>query len=839
MPIYVEVAVNIPGRVGTFDYHLPVEMETQAGAGSLVVVPFGKQRVQGVILRRKETPSVFETRAVEVLLDELPVVTAAQMALAHWLANETLAPLSACLDLMLPPGLSQLADLEYRLNPAVTWEEKGLKPTQTRIVAALKERGPLRGRQIEHVFPHHNWKNTIQEMVRKGWVISRPVLPEPEIRPRTARMVGLGVPADEQMEQKKSLGQPNSAAFKRRKAVLDFLAHEPAPVDVSWVYAQSGANSADLHRLAGLGLVRFYETEIWRDPLSKLDVLFRQPPPLTQDQAQVWARVQAGLRDRDSTGNQPFLLHGVTGSGKTEIYLRAVAEVLAQGRQAIVLVPEIALTPQAVQRFLARFPGQVGLMHSKLTHGERYDTWRRARSGQIGVMVGARSALFSPFPDLGLIILDECHDSSYYQAEPAPAYHALSAAITYGKLSRSLVLFGSATPEIATAYQFNREGWPVLKLPVRILAHQKVTDPHITGMGIQAGDGQISGDSVFLPLPPVEVVDMRQELKAGNRSIFSRALKVALADVLNKKQQAILFLNRLGSASYVFCRNCGYTLHCPRCDRTLTFHNEDQLLICHTCNYHRKMPSTCPQCRSEHIRQFGAGTERVVDELQKQFPAARALRWDSQATRQKGSHDQILEDFTRQRADVLVGTQMVAKGLDFALVTLVGVVLADVGLFLDDYRAGERTFQLLTQVAGRAGRSPLGGKAILQTFQPEHFAIQTASRHDYQAFYRREIEERRKIGYPPFARLARLELRHPSRTEAELLAKRMADQVLHWIGSGGFNETEIIGPVPCFFTRQAGQYRWQVIIRGPDPAAVVRGRDLADWRVEIDPQSLL
>jgi primosomal protein N' (replication factor Y) (superfamily II helicase) len=432
LPIYVEVAVNIPGRVGTFDYHLPEDM-AQAAPGSLVVVPFGKQRVQGVILRHKETPSVMETRAVEALLDERPVITAQQMRLAQWLAHETLAPLSACIDLMLPPGLSQLADREYRLNPAMVFEVKEKKPLQQRIMAMLIERGPLRGRQFEAAFPRQRWKEALQTLVRKGILLSRPVLPEPDIRPRTTRMVGLAVTPQEIVSRLDLLGKVNSAAYKRRKAVLEFLAQELTPIEATWVYAQSGANASDLRRLFDLGLVRFHETEVWRDPLSKMDIPLQQAPTLTQDQVQVWEHLLGGLRHRESLGEKPYLLHGVTGSGKTEIYLRAVAEVLAQGRQAIVLVPEIALTPQTVQRFLARFPGQVGLVHSRLSPGERFDTWRRARSGQIKVIVGARSALFTPLPNPGLIVMDECHDPSYYQSEPAPAYRAVQAAITYGK----------------------------------------------------------------------------------------------------------------------------------------------------------------------------------------------------------------------------------------------------------------------------------------------------------------------------------------------------------------------------------------------------------------------
>ncbi len=833
MRLFVEVAVNVPGRVGTFDYHLPDELVSKIKEGCLVVVPFGKQRVQGVVLRFLESPSVPETRPVEALLEEQPVLTSAQMELARWMARETLAPLSSCIDLMLPPGLSQMADSEYGLNPARLPAEGELKPGPRRVFTLLQERGPLRGRQIEAAFPRQRWKDWLASLVRKGLVTSRPVLPEPETRPRIARFVGMAVSPDELESRLGRIGRLNTPAYQRRKAALEFLQREQAPVEVAWVYAESGANANDLRRLADLGLIRFHESEVWRDPLAKLDIAHQQPLVLTAGQEQVWAALVEAMDNPQQTGNLPYLLFGVTGSGKTEIYLRAVAETLRRGRQAIVLVPEISLTPQTVQRFMARFPGQVGLIHSQLSMGERYDTWRRARLGQIRVIVGARSALFTPLADPGLIVVDECHDSSYYQSEPAPAYHAVQTALAYARIGRGLALLGSATPPVEWFYRFKRQGWPLLSLHNRVLAHREASAAH------SPAGASVEEVSDSLSLPPVEIVDMRQELKAGNRSIFSRLLQTALNDTLQNQQQAILFLNRLGSASYVFCRDCGFTLRCPRCDRALTYHGQDLALICHTCNYRRKMPAACPQCGSSHIRHFGAGTERVVEEAQKLFPQARVLRWDSQAARHKGAHDRILEDFSRQRADVLVGTQMLAKGLDLPLVTLVGVVLADVGLYLDDFRAAERTFQLLTQVAGRAGRSSLGGKVIFQTFQPDHYAIQAASKHDYAGFYRRELEERRKIGYPPFSRLARLELRHTSAAEAERLAQQMSRQVAHWLEAGDYRSTDVIGPVPCFFTRLAGQYRWQIVLRGPDPAAVLRGRDLGEWRVEIDPLSLL
>jgi primosomal protein N' (replication factor Y) len=332
---------------------------------------------------------------------------------------------------------------------------------------------------------------------------------------------------------------------------------------------------------------------------------------------------------------------------------------------------------------------------------------------------------------------------------------------------------------------------------------------------------------------------MRLELKAGNRTIFSRDLQAALRETLELHQQAILFLNRRGTATYVFCRQCGYSLKCPRCDLPLTFHSDENGLVCHTCNYRRQMPKTCPQCNSPQIRQFGTGTEKVESDVQALFPGARILRWDAETTRQKGAHDILLQAFLNHQADILVGTQMLAKGLDLPLVTLVGVVLADVSLQLPDYTAGERAFQLLTQVAGRAGRSPLGGKVILQTFQPDHYAIRAAALHDYAGFYHQELEHRKRLRYPPFVRLARLETRNANAAKAETDARAMARQIQGWIHEGDHRGTEIIGPVPCFFSRQNGLYRWQIVLRSPDPAAVLRGRALGDWRLEIDPVNLL
>jgi len=839
LPFFVEVAVHVPGNTGTFDYHLPPELEGSVQPGCLVVVPFGAQRVQGVVLRYVDMPSVHETRPVEVLLDPQPVVTGAQMELGRQLSDQTLTPLSACLDLMLPAGISQQADREYQLVEPLRVADNDLKPTARRIVQLLQERGALRGRQIEASLPHQHAKEALQGLVKQGAVTSRPVLPEPGVRPKLVRMVGLACPPEEIAPKLSQIGRTGTPVYQRRKAMLDFLVREPWLVEAAWVYAASGGNLNDLRRLEELGLVVLSESEVWRDPLAQVEAPLQTPPELTEGQTQVWSQLQAVLRGQTNGTWKPYLLHGVTGSGKTEIYLRAVQEVLLQGKQALVLVPEIALTPQTVRRFLGRFPGLVGLVHSQLSVGERYDTWRRARAGKLRVVVGPRSALFTPFPNLGLIVLDEFHDSSYYQSEPAPAYSAVQAAIIYGRLTRSTVLLGSATPPVEWMYTAQEKNWPVLALPERIMAHRQTVAAQLTRQSQKSNPDEAGSEGSSLPLPPVKIVDMRQELKAGNRSMFSRALQDALTKTLSAGQQAILFLNRLGSSTYVFCRDCGHTLRCPRCDRALTLHSDAAMLVCHTCGYRRKKPERCPNCGSTQIRDYGTGTERVEQEVLKAFPSARTLRWDSETTRQKGSHDLVLSHFVSHRADILIGTQMLAKGLDLPLVTLVGVILAEVGLHLDDFRAPERTFQLLTQVAGRAGRSPLGGQVVLQTYQPEQYAIQMAGGHNYSGFYRRELDARREIGYPPFSRLVRLEYRHAEAQKAQTAAQRMAVQVEDWLREGGYDSTELIGPAPSFFAKQNGLYRWQIVLRGPDPAAALRGRNLGDWRVEVDPQSLL
>lgn len=850
MTPYVEIAVNVPHVKGVFHYSVPDSLQETIQTGHLVTVPFGRQTVQGIVMRSIAHPEVPETKDVIQILDPLPAVTTPQIQLAEHMAQATLSSVGICIHTMLPSGLSVKPDVLVSFSKRSQERLEAGKPVyenlttaQERLIKLLQDRGPLRGRQIDHALPQKRWRATVRALQRRGVLKSEPVLQEPSVQPKRVNTVELAVEPAELEVAREDLAQSGyPEAQARRKAILDLLLAADEPLPVGKVYEEAGGNLADLRRLDALGYLHLYEASVLRDPLDDLTTLPPQSFTLTTDQEAVWAEIHRALTG-EIAQPKPFLLYGVTGSGKTEIYLRAVQETLAQGRQALILVPEIALTPQTVRRFLRRFPDQVGVLHSELSSGERYDTWRMARAGELSIVVGPRSALFTPFPEIGLIVVDECHDDSYYQAEMPPHYHARREAVAYAEICGAACLMGSATPNVTSTYRAARGEWQALSLPERILAHKETVQDQMAQAGKQTPSARftpLENEVEMAELPPVKVVDMRGELKAGNRSIFSRTLQERLAAVLDQGQQAILFLNRRGAATYVFCRDCGYALKCPRCDTSLTYHLREDRLRCHRCGYQRRMPAQCPECGSGHIKHYGTGTEEVERALSARFPEVRPLRWDRDTTRQKGAHDKIMAAFKNHEADVLIGTQMLAKGLDLPLVTLVGIVLADMGLNFPDYRTNERTFQLLTQVSGRAGRSPLGGQVILQTFEPDHFVIQTASEHDYRAFYRQEIADRRALGYPPYSHLVRLETRDTDQKKARERAGTLAKSLRTWMKEENYRGTQMIGPVPCFFARVRGEYRWQIVLRGPDPAGMLADRTPGpDWKVEVDPPSLL
>ncbi|MDQ6857588.1 MAG: primosomal protein N' [Chloroflexota bacterium] len=567
----------------------------------------------------------------------------------------------------------------------------------------------------------------------------------------------------------------------------------------------AGATAEAAKSLAAKGLVLHGRRGVRRVPvefrLTEDDV--SKDLAATGPQSSAIAAVIAAM----GTG-QGFLLHGVTGSGKTEVYLRLTAEALARGLGAIVLVPEIALTAQVVARFVARFGERVALLHSALSAGERYDEWRRILDGIADVVVGSRSALFAPVERLGLIVVDEEQEPTYKQ-ESAPRYHAVDTALELGRLAGAVVVLGSATPRVVTYAAAKAGGLVLLPLPERVLD---------------------------LPLPKTTVVDLRLELKANNRSTLSSALRTALVKVVAKGEQAILYLNRRGFATVVLCRDCGYVVPCPACEIPFALH-ADGRLVCHRCGREEpRAPATCPRCASPRIRHLGVGTQRVEEDVRLAVPKARLARLDRDAVKAKGAHAAMYERMRSGQAQVIVGTQMVAKGFDLPGVSLVGVVNADTQLNLPDFTAAERTFELLTQVLGRSGRGTVGGEGILQTYLPEHYAIRAAAAHDYATFAEHELRTRRHFGYPPYGRLVLLQ----TSAAKEATVERRAQSLATTLRASAGDDADVLGPAPAFAAKRAGSYRAQLVLRGPRPTALLDRVELgAEWTVDVDPMTLL
>ena len=591
---------------------------------------------------------------------------------------------------------------------------------------------------------------------------------------------------------------------------------------------ESGITLTEARKEYGHGAVRAMLAKGWivreavpvsRDPLAGRHFPPAPPVTLTVHQRKAAAAVREAL-DKPSAPHRRFLVQGVTGSGKTEIYLHAVRHCLQLGKRTVVMVPEIALTDQTIERFGARFPGEVAVMHSGLSPGQRFDQWWKIQQGEYGVVVGSRSAVFAPQPDLGLIVIDEEHEWTYKQHDASPRYHARDVARRLAELSGAVLVLGSATPDLGSFHSSQTGGSRVLSLPERVRPDGRARPARPGGSGLAAA----------------QVVDMRSELRAGNRGMFSRVLHRAMGECLGSGSQALLFLNRRGTSSFMQCRSCGFGLRCRRCDVGMTYHRQANRLLCHYCGDRRIPPPKCPRCHALRMSYYGLGTQAVVDEVRTRFPDANVLRWDRDAARRPDEHRGLLERFRSGEAQVLVGTQMIAKGLHFPSVTLVGVVLADVGLHVPDFRAGERAFQLLCQVAGRAGRGRREGRAVVQTYQPDNYAIKAAAVQDYRRFYRQEIAHRREQGNPPFSRLIRLLYNHTNRARCEAEALRLAGLLRLEADSSGHSEIEVLGPTPGHPSRVRGRYRWQLILRGAQPRSLLERVPVPQgWMVDVDP----
>ncbi|MBI2912924.1 MAG: primosomal protein N' [Chloroflexi bacterium] len=816
---FAEVAVNAAAPLRqTFTYRVPDGMSVDTGQA--VYVPFARRTLQGLVMAVTEESAFPDAREIEALIEPRPLLSSAHVALARRLSDHYLAPLFDCVSLMLPPGFKRRPLTVLR--PLASLEELprlGLTDKQGTALTYVIERGEAEVEGLQRDLRLTNVPIIVSALLRRGFLQREYRLARPQVRPKVVPHLRLLVGAEDAAAEAAQLRRDGSSRALRRAMVLDALAEEGrAPLAR---LRQQGLTATLLRHLQAEGLAILEDVTVVRDPLAGRVYAYRSPPELTADQEAACRAIAAALQTEDTARPPTFLLHGVTGSGKTEVYLAALDRALALGKRAIVLVPEISLTPQTVRRFGERFPGRVAVMHSGLSLGEHFDMWHEVRDGRYAVIIGPRGALFAPQPDLGLIVIDEEHEWTYKQQEGSPRYHALRAAEELCRLTGAVLVLGSATPDVESHFRAQEGSYRLLELPQRL----QRTD-----------EGTIRPS----PLPQVEVVDLRSELKAGNRSIFSRSLARGVRQALAASEQTILFLNRRGTASFVQCRDCGHVPQCRSCSVSLTFHAPEAVLVCHYCR--RQMPAlaACPQCGSARIRMLGLGTERVEEEARRAFAGARTLRWDRDVTRGRHSHEAILARFLAHEADILIGTQMIAKGLDMPLVTLVGIVSADIALHFPDFRAGERTFQLLEQVAGRAGRGPRGGRVVIQTYTPHHYAVEAAAAHDYHALYRREIEFRRRLGYPPFGRLVRLLYAHTGAAYAQEQAAMMADHLKKERDRLGLPNLDVLGPAPAFVPRLRGRWRWQLVLRGDDPAALLRDLPLPrGWTVDVDPVSLL
>ncbi len=813
---YAEVSVNSPAaQRRTFSYTIPTDLNIKIGQA--VWVPFGSNLLQGIVLELTDYPAVTETREIAGIIEDTPLLSPPQVSLARWISGYYLSPLFEAISLMLPPGFKRKAITYISTTPTAEkdYAVLELSEEQKHLLNLVRSKGRVDSREIEKALGARKAKLLTSQLVNQGLLTRSQQLERTKVRPRKVRHLHLLITPDEAIREAGRLRQETRA--EQQAQLLEFLSGISRPIPLAEVKKRSNSSTSAIRALIDKGLAGFQEVEVRRETLQYHDTTPSQPLPLTSHQESALAAIRASLlKTAESCPHRNvFLLHGVTGSGKTEVYMQAIAEAVRQGKRGIVLVPEIALTPQIIELFVSRFPYRVAVLHSRLSLGEQFDEWHQIRNGRADVVIGSRSAIFAPQPDLGLIIIDEEHEWTYKQHDTTPRYRVRDVAIKLAELTGAVVVLGSATPDVETFYQTQKGNYRLLRMPERVVPKQGS------------------------PLPDVEVVDLRSALKSGNRSIFSRSLSRDVSRAVAGQEQVILFLNRRGGATFVQCRNCGLVLCCRRCAVTLTYHFSEDALVCHQCNYRESVPHICPRCSSHLIKFLGAGTEKLEQEASLSFPQARLLRWDRDTTREKSSHHKILDCFRSHGADILIGTQMIAKGLHLPLVTLVGIVNADLSLNLPDFRAGERTFQLLSQVMGRAGRGASGGKVIIQTYCPEHYAIQAAARHDYELFYEQEIDYRRQLHNPPFTRLARLTYSHTNdnlcQREAERIRQRLADE----IETKGIDNIDLIGPAPAFLHRLRGRFRWQLIIRGAEPSRFLAEIPLPKgWTIDIDPAGL-
>lgn len=759
------VIVDVPAKQTDreFDYRIPEKWNQVIKPGMRVIVPFGPRMVQGFVTGLKAKSDFAKLRFIKEPMDLEPILNDELLQLGDWLTKEAMCFKISALQAMLPAAM---------------------KAKYEKVIKVVEDKKDQLPPSIQNLFGKNDslsWKDVIEgenaSLVQKEMQNGNLELEynvKNRLNKKTVRVIkSLLSP----MELKEMVSAISSHAKKQQELLHYFIEHQE-PIPLKDLLELMNTSSGTVKSLVSKGALAEMDQEIYRDPYENRVFEKSIPFTLTAEQTAALKPIQEKIHHDE---HDVFLLYGVTGSGKTEVYLQAIASVIEKGKEAIMLVPEISLTPQTVKRFKERFGEQVAVMHSGLSVGEKYDEWRKIHRKEVKVVVGARSAVFAPFENLGLVIIDEEHESSYKQEE-TPRYHARDVAIERAKSYGCPVILGSATPTLESFARAKKNVYKLLTLSQRMNKNA---------------------------LPAVDIVDMREELRTGNRSMFSELLFTKLKDRLDKGEQTVLMLNKRGHSSFVMCRSCGLVINCPNCDISLTYHRFNDIMKCHYCGFEEGMPSVCPECESEHIRFFGTGTQKVEEELAKILPEARVIRMDVDTTSKKGSHERLLNAFGEGKADILLGTQMIAKGLDFPNITLVGVLSADTMLHLPDFRSSEKTFQLLTQVSGRAGRHQLPGEVVIQTYTPEHYSIELSALQDYDAFYEREMYLRRQSHYPPYYYVVLITVSH----EDLMKTVSVTEKITNYLGSRLNRDSVVLGPVASPISRINNRYRYQCLIK--------------------------
>lgn len=777
-----------------YSYLVPEAFLPHVQIGSAVLVPFGKRFVTGIVVGTQQLASSPDESArslkpIHDLLDTVPVMNEALLKLTKWIAEYYVCSWGDVLKAALPTGIEQESKHKlYRGNRSVlAWSGS---PIGWELIGFLdRHTGGVTKAQVQEGIGHHISSELVRQLELGGFIRVEVEIEGAKVRIKTEKHVRMNeIGRDLKAKIRAQLkGEKQISLLQTLEALIESGEAEPT---LKSLLEKAQAPRSSLRALVEQGLIEVVEKEVLRTPFGDVADTTVRVPIHALHEAQN-AALTLILKPIEAETYQSFLLHGVTGSGKTEVYIAALQAVLEKGKTGIVLVPEIGLTPQTVRRFRAHFGDQIAVIHSKMSLGERYDAWRSLRNGKYSIVIGPRSAIFAPLDNLGIVIVDEEHESSYKQYDPAPRYHARDVAVMRAVMQNAVCILGSATPALESYMNSEWGKYTLLRMPVRV---------------------PVAGHAAA-PLPIVSVVDLTLEKKLGRlNGAFSKALIQAIEHRLEKKEQVILLQNRRGYAPVVECTDCGWSPHCNACAVTMTYHKSSHILQCHYCGSTQGMPYYCPKCRTGKLQTIGMGTQRVEEELQAIFPKARLVRMDLDTTTTKNAHRTLLDAFGNYETDILIGTQMIAKGLDFSRVTLVGVINADTGMLMPDFRATEQTFQLLTQVAGRSGRGDLRGEVILQTRNPLHPVIEFSRRHNYLGFMEAELPQRRDLHYPPFGRMVAVEFRGVSEQKTLEMATNWTN-ILKEITTD--SEIDVLGPHAPMIGRIQREYRFHTLLRAP------------------------